>query len=262
MRAKNICRPGILSAGECEPARGGIVQQQSEVGPRPTGTFRPIWGFARPSTGTVCIALLAVAVGACAGALSNFDAAVFKKVTAIILTKPSSVPTSADAVNPQSFSAEPKIAAMNETNPTAGMQTEAVKTESFSAGSKTQNTVTSFGNDNVAKQPEPQTSIDGQKSSNLAPAAAQQGQMDFPVPVPPDGSVLALSPRRDAWLSFYATLVRYIIFGQQSERPIPRQTKVSESGVQSQQRPQITRVHVRERGTVNGTRRPTSRQER
>ena len=244
-------RSVIHIAGEHEPARGGSIQQQSEVAHRPTGTFRPIWGFARPSTGTVCIALLAVAVGACAGAISNFDAAVFKKVTAIIPTKPSSMPTSADAAKPQSFSAEPKRAAMNETNLTIGLQTGTVKTESFPAGSKTQNTVTSFDNNKLAKQPESQTSIDGQKSSNLAPAAAQQGQMDF-----------ALSPRRDAWLSFYATLVRYIIFGQQSERPIPRQTKVAESGVQSQQRPQITRVHVRERGTLNGTRRPTSRQER
>src|SRR5207248_955203 len=152
--------------------------------------------------------------------------------------------------------------APDETNPTLGLQTGAVKTESLPAGSKTQNAVTSFGNDNLAKETEPQTSIDGQKSSNLAPAAALQEQRDFPVPVPPDGSVLTLSPRRDAWLSFYASLVRYIIFGQQSERPIPRQTKVAESGGQSQKRPQITRVHVRERGTLNGARRPTSRQER
>src|SRR5262249_13238056 len=248
--------------------RGGIVQQQPEVGPRSTGTFRPIWGFARPSTANVCGALLAVAVGACAGAISNFDAAVFKKSTAIIPTKPSSVPTSADAVKPQSFSAEPKRAAMNETNPAIGVQTEAVKTESFSAGSKTQKTVTSFDNNNLAKQPEAQISIDGQ-SSNLAPTAAQQGQRDFPVPVPPDGSVLApgklnvwraVSPRRDPRL--LTPLLSAIIFGQQSKRPIPRKTKVAESGVQSQQRLQITRVHVGERGTLNGTRRPTSRQER
>jgi hypothetical protein len=147
-------------------------------------------------------------------------------------------------VKPPSFSVEPKRAVVNETNPTIGVQTEAVKTESFSAGSKTQNAVTSFDNDNLAKQPEAQNSIDGQRSSNLAPAAADQGQRDFPVPVPPDRSVIApgksnewraVSPRRDAWLSFYATLVRYI-FGQESKRPIPRQTKVAESGVQSQQR--------------------------
>jgi hypothetical protein len=220
-------------AGEYEPAPGG-VQQQPEIGPRPTGTFHPIWGFARPSTGTVRIALLAVAVGACIGAISNFDAAVFKKGTAIIPTKPSSEPTSAqpDAVKPPSFSEEPKIAA--ETDPTM-----VVKTESFSAGSKTQNTLTSFDNNNLAKQPETQTSIDGQMSSNLAPAAAQQAQ-------------------RDLW----STLVRYIIFGQQSERPIPRRTKVAESRVQSQQRLRITTVHMRERGTLTGNRRPTPRQER
>jgi hypothetical protein len=197
-------------------------------------------GFA-PSTGAVRIALLAVAVGACVGAISNFDAAVFKKGTAIIPTKPSSVLTSAhpDAVKPPSFSVEPKRAAANETDPTIGAQTEVVKTESFSAGSKIQNTLTSFDNNNLAKQPEAQTSIDGQMSSNSAPAAAQQGQ-------------------RDVW----STLVRYIIFGQQSERPIPRQTKVAESRVQSQQRLRITTVHMRERGTLNGNRRPTPRQER
>jgi hypothetical protein len=215
------------------------LDKKMVVGPHPTGTFHPIWGFARPSTGTVRIALLAVAVGACAGAISNFDAAIFNKGTAIIPTKPSSVPTSAhpDAVKPPSFSEEPKIAA--ETDPTMGVQTEVVKTESFSAGSKTQNTLTSFDNNNLAKQSEAQTSIDGQMSSNLAPAAAQQGQ-------------------RDLW----STLVRYIIFGQQSERPIPRQTKVAESRVQSQQRFRITTVHTRERGTLNGNRRPTPRQER
>jgi hypothetical protein len=214
------------------------LDKKMVVGPHPTGTFHPIWGFARPSTGTVRIALLAVAVGACAGAISNFDAAIFNKGTAIIPTKPSSVPTSAhpDAVKSPSFSEEPKIAAED---PTMGVQTEVVKTESFSAGSKTQNTLTSFDNNNVAKQPEAQTSIDGQMSSNLAPAAAQQGQ-------------------RDLW----STLVRYIIFGQQSERPIPRQTKVAESRVQSQQRLRITTVHMRERGTLNGNRRPTPRQER
>ena len=225
-------------AGEYEPAPGG-VQQQPEVGPRPTGTFHPIRGFTRPSTGTVRIALLAVAVGACVGAISNFDAAVFKKGTGIIPTKPSSEPTSAhpDAVKPPSFLEEPKIVA--ETDPTMGVQTEVVKTESFSAGSKTQNTLTSFDNNNLAKRPEAQTSIDGQMSSNLAPAAAQQGQ-------------------RDLW----STLVRYIFFGQQSERPIPRQTKVAESRVQSQQWLRITRVHMRKGGTLNGNRRPTPRQER
>jgi hypothetical protein len=215
------------------------LDKKMVVGPHPTGTFHPIRGFARPSSGTVRIALLAVAVGACAGAISNFDAAIFNKGTAIIPTKPSSAPTSAhlDAVKPPSFSEEPKIAA--ETDPTMGVQTEVVKTESFSAGSKTQNTLTSFDNNNLAKQSEAQTSIDRQMSSNLAPAAAQQGQ-------------------RDLW----STLVRYIIFGQQSERPIPRQTKVAESRVQSQQRFRITTVHMRERGTLNGNRRPTPRQER
>jgi hypothetical protein len=192
------------------------LDKKMVVGLHPTGTFHPIWGFARPSTGTVRIALLAVAVGACAGAISNFDAAIFNKGTAIIPTKPSSVPTSAhpDAVKPPSFSEEPKIAA--DTDPTMGVQTEVVKTESFSAGSKTQNTLTSFDNNNLAKQPEALTSIDGQMSSNLAPAAAQQGQRDYPISGPPDS----------AW----ASLVRYIFFGQESKRPIPRQTKVAGSG--------------------------------
>lgn len=194
------------------------------------------WGFARPSTIILRIALLAVVVGAGAGAISNFDAAVFKKGTAIIPTKPSSVPTSAlpDAAKPPSFSGEPTRAAVNETDPTIGVQTEAVKTEPFSEGSKSQNTLTSFDDNNLAKQPEAQTSIDGQRSSNLAPAAAQQGQRDFPVAAPPDRSVLApgkshewraVSPSGDPW----ASIVRYI-FGQESKRPIPRQTKVAGSG--------------------------------
>jgi hypothetical protein len=208
------------------------LDKKMVAGPHPTGTFHPIRGFARPSSGTVRIALLAVAVGACAGAISNFDAAIFNKGTAIIPTEPLSVPSAHPDAAP-SFSVESKRAAVNETDPTMGMQTEVVKTESFSRGSKTQNAVTSFDDNNLAKQPEAQTSIDRQLSSNLAPAAAQQGQ-------------------RDLW----STLVRYVIFGQQSERPIPRQTKVAESRVQSQQRLRITTVHMRERGTLNGNRRP------
>jgi hypothetical protein len=191
------------------------------------------WGFARPSISIVRIALLAVAVAAGAGAISNFDAAVFKRFTAIIPTEPSSVPTSAQpiAVLPPSFPVEPKWTAVYETATENGAQTESVKAEAFSADSKNQNTVTSFDDDNLAKQPEAQNSIDGQRSSKLAPAAAQQGQ-------------------RDVW----STVIRYIIFGQQSERPIPRQTKVAESRVHSQQRLQITRVQLGERGTLNGNR--------
>jgi hypothetical protein len=194
------------------------------------GTFHPIWGLALPSGRVVRIALLVTVVGACAGAVvgqSSFDLAVFSRGT-----NQANLPSSGhpEAVKSQSFSEEPKIAA--ETDPTI-VQSEVVKTESFSPGSKTQNTLTSFDNNNLAKQTEAQTSIDGQMSSNLAPAAAQQGQKDL-----------------------WSTLVRYIIFGQQSERPIPRQTKVAESRVQSQQRLRITTVHLRERGTLNGNRRP------
>jgi hypothetical protein len=36
----------------------------------------------------------------------------------------------------------------------------------------------------------------------------------------------AVSPSRDPW----ASLVRYIFFGQESKGPIPRQTKVAGSG--------------------------------
>ena len=140
------------------------------------------WSFVRPSNNSILrIALLAVAVAAGAGAISNFDAAVFKKGTANIQTKPSNVPASAlpDAVKPPSFSVEPKWTAVHETAPVIGVQTEAVETEPFSADLKSQNTVTSFDDDNLAKQPEAQISIDGQRSSNLAPAAAQQGQRDL-----------------------------------------------------------------------------------
>jgi hypothetical protein len=51
------------------------------------------------------------------------------------------------------------------------------------------------------------------------PAAAQQGQKDFPVIVPSDWSILpsgksnewrAVSPRRDAWLSLYATPIHVL----------------------------------------------------
>ena len=114
------------------------------------------------------------------------------------------------------------------------MQAETVKTEPVSGASKSQNTVTSVDDNNLAKQPEAQTSMDGQRSSNLAPAAAQQSQTDAPVAAPADHSALALgksnerravSPSKDPW----ASLVRYI-FGQESKRPIPRRTKVAGSG--------------------------------
>lgn len=184
------------------------------------------WGFARPSTSIRRIALLAVAVVAGAGAISNFDPAVFKKGAPTMPTKPSSVSTSAlpDAVKPPSFSVKPTRAAVNETDPDIGVQTESVKAEPFSGGSKSQNTVTSFDDNNLARQPEAQTSIDGQRSSYLAPAAAQQGQKDFPAPAPPNER-RAVSPSTDPW----ASLVRYI-FGHESKGPIPRHTKVAGSG--------------------------------
>jgi hypothetical protein len=224
-------------AGEFEP----VVRQQPEVGRHASGAFHPIWGLALPSGRVVRVALLAAAVAACAGAVVeqlNFNAAVLNKRTAGIPTRPSNLPTSApsDAVKPQSLPAEPKRAAINETNPAIGVQPEV--TESLSASSKTQDAaVTSFDNNNPAKQPEAQTSIDGQRSSNLASAAAEQGKKDFPAPVQADSLVRApgksteraVSPRRDAWFPFYSTLDHYI-FGQQGKRPIPGQNKVAESG--------------------------------
>src|SRR5690242_40716 len=102
-----------------------------------------LWGFARPSISILPITLLAFSVGAGAGAISNFDPGVFKfkKSTA---TQPSSVPTSAlpDSVKPPSFSADPTQAAVNQTDPTIGVQAETVKTEPVSGGSKSKNTVT------------------------------------------------------------------------------------------------------------------------
>ncbi len=212
-----------------------VEQQHCLMQVRTPPQYR-FWGFARPSISILCIALLAVVVGAGAGAISNFDATAFKKSTAIIPTEPPSVPTSAlpDAVKPPSFSGEPTRAAMNDTDPTIDVQTQAVKTERFSADMKSQNTVKSVDDNNLAKQPEAQTSIDGQRASNLGPAAAQQGQRDFPVPAPPDRSLLApeksnqwraASPSRDPW----GSILRYI-FGQEGKRPTPRHAKVAGSG--------------------------------
>jgi hypothetical protein len=211
----------VRIAGEFEPRRGGNVQQlasRDSLELRRKGTFHPIWGLALPSRGILRVALLAAAVGACAGVVvgqSTFDAAVFNSGTAVP-TRQANLPTSGHplAVEKQSFSAAPKIAAVSEPNP-AMVKTEAVKPHAFSAASKTQDRSAVTSSNNLAKRAEAQTSIDGRRSPDLPPAAARQGQRDFPVNVPPDWSVApgksnewrAFSPRRNAWLSLYATPV-------------------------------------------------------
>jgi Rap1a immunity proteins len=126
-------------------------------------------------------------------------------------TGQANLPTSGhpEAVEKQSFSAEQKIAAVSEPN-SANVKTEAVKTHAFSGASKTQDSSPVTSSNNLAKQAEAQTS-----SSDLPPAAARQGQRDFPVNVPPGWSLApgksnewrAVSPRRNAWLSLYVAPV-------------------------------------------------------
>jgi hypothetical protein len=70
-------------AGEFEPSRRGNVQQVQQPTTRPglrlKSAFHPVWGLALPSSGILRAALIAAAVGVCAGAVvgqSTFDTAV------------------------------------------------------------------------------------------------------------------------------------------------------------------------------------------
>lgn len=162
----------VRIAGEFEPSQS--VQQSTPgwLGFRPKGTFHPVWGFALPSRGILPIALVAVAVGVCAGAVvgqSTFDTVVSNS-SATRPTNQANLPISVqtEAVKSQSFSAEPKTAPVTEPNSTISEQTEAVKTQSFSADLKTQDSspVTSFESNTTAKRAEAQLSINGQSSSD------------------------------------------------------------------------------------------------
>jgi BA14K-like protein len=134
----------------------------------------PIWGFALPSRRSVRTGLVAAAVGVCAGAVvgqSTFDTVVSNR-SPTRPTKQTNLPLSVqtEAVRSQSFSAEPKTAAVTEPNSTISVRTEAVKTQSFSADMKNQDTspVTSFENA-PAKRAETQISTNGQGSFSQPP---------------------------------------------------------------------------------------------
>lgn len=93
--------------------------------------FHPIWGLACPSRRRVRTGLVAVAVGVCAGAVAGqsiFDTAVSNR-SATRPTNQADLPISVqtEAVKSQSFSAEPKTAAVTEPNSTISEQPEPVK---------------------------------------------------------------------------------------------------------------------------------------
>jgi BA14K-like protein len=117
--------------------------------------FHPHWGSALPLRGYLRIALVAVAVGVCVGAVvgqSTFDTAVFKRSA----TRPANqanlpISVQTETAKSQSFSAEPKAA-----DPTLIVRTEPVKSP-----------VQPTSSDNPgAKRPEAQMSISGQSSSD------------------------------------------------------------------------------------------------
>jgi BA14K-like protein len=93
--------------------------------------FHPIWGLAFPSRRGVRTGLVAVAVGVCAGAVvgqSTFDTVVFNR-SATRPTNQANLPirVQTEAVKSQSFSDEPKTAAVTETNSTISGQAVPVK---------------------------------------------------------------------------------------------------------------------------------------
>src|SRR5438067_1583133 len=129
-------------AGEFEPSGRGNVQQVQHPATRGSprlslkGTFHPVWGLALPSSKILRLALLAAAVGVCAGAVvgqSTFDTAVSNK-TATPPTNPPNLPVSVhtEAVK----SPEPKTAAVTAQNSTIRVRIEEVKSQSVSEGLK------------------------------------------------------------------------------------------------------------------------------
>jgi hypothetical protein len=133
-------------AGEFEPSGRGNVQQVQQPATRGAprlslkGTFHPVWGLALPSSKIFRLALVAAAVGVCAGAVvgqSTFDAAVSNK-SATPPTNPPNLPVSVqtEAVKLQLSSAEPKTAALTEQKSTIRVRIEEVKSQSFSEALK------------------------------------------------------------------------------------------------------------------------------
>ncbi len=164
----------IRMAGEFEPARRDNVPRlaaRDSLAARPTGTFHPLWGFALPSSGVLRIALVAVAVGVCAGVVAGqatFDTAVSNKLRARPTNQANS-PISVQTEAVKSQSAESKTAAASITlNSTTSEQTKPMKPQSYSADLKPQySSPASFDGNNPAKRAElQQLSINGQSSSD------------------------------------------------------------------------------------------------
>jgi hypothetical protein len=130
-------------AGESEPpirvnsqasSRTDESRHQAQPSSRPKPDLHPVWGLAAPSKGFVRPVFVAVAVGACIGAVATLlllgrpfsESSISNKSAASATPANSTIPAQAEAAKPQSLSVEPKT-----------VQTEAVKSQSFSADPET-----------------------------------------------------------------------------------------------------------------------------
>ena len=113
----------LIVAGEPEPAPRGRIREltadwraERDLVFRPKRNIHPVWGLALPSRGTIRIALIAGAAGACVGAAvvahrSSFEPAIASNEGASRTTSRSDSPlrVRTEAVKPTSFSAVPAI---------------------------------------------------------------------------------------------------------------------------------------------------------
>lgn len=113
----------LVVAGEPEPAPRGKIREltadwraERDLVFRPKRNIHPVWGVALPSRGTIRIALIAGAAGACVGAAvalhrSSFEPAIATNDSASRTASRSDSPLSVrtEAVKPSSFSATPGI---------------------------------------------------------------------------------------------------------------------------------------------------------
>lgn len=148
----------LIVAGEPEPAPRGKIREltadwraERDLVFRPNRNIHPVWGVAFPSRGTIRIALIAGAAGACLGAAVALHRSSFQPA---VVTADSTSPTTSRSDSPLS------------------VRTEAVKSGSFSAapGSLDSSPAPSARNDSISQRAELQPLATNTQTSSARPS--------------------------------------------------------------------------------------------
>jgi hypothetical protein len=125
--------------------------------------LHPVWGFAAPSSGLVRSVLVAIGLGACAGAVGTLvvlgrplgEASISNNGAASASRTEATIGTQAGAATSQSFAVDPKA-----------VRTERLKSQSLSAAAKNQNSSPATSSNPDVKRAEAQSAVSEPNSNN------------------------------------------------------------------------------------------------